>query len=76
MAVAIVLGAGMLALLAYVALRTPWTTQPQAALPLSTAPAIGTALLDEWVLPFEIVSLVMLAALLGAAALARKELKE
>lgn len=74
--IAIALGAAMLATLAYVALRTPWTTQQEATLPLSTAPAIGSALLDEWVLPFEIVSLVMLAALLGAAALARKEFKE
>ena len=34
---------------------------------------IGKALFSEWVLPFEIVSILLLAAMLGAIVIARKE---
>jgi NADH-quinone oxidoreductase subunit J len=36
-----------------------------------TAAAIGDALLGKWVLPFEVASLVLVAALIGAVSLAR-----
>ncbi len=41
----------------------------------STAPGIGTMLLGSYVLPFEIASVVLLVALLGAAMIARREKK-
>jgi len=38
---------------------------------VGTASALGTRLFDSWVLPFEVVSLLLLAALVGAIALSR-----
>jgi NAD(P)H-quinone oxidoreductase subunit 6 len=55
-----------------VALLTPWRTAPPGPLAPTTA-AIGDALLSRWLLPFEIASLVLLATLVGAVAIARKE---
>ena len=40
-----------------------------------TTAAIGDALLTRWLLPFEVASLVLLATLIGAVVIARKELK-
>jgi NAD(P)H-quinone oxidoreductase subunit 6 len=60
-------------LLAVVAL-TPWpVTTPGALAP--TTQAIGNAFLTKWLLPFEVASLVLLATLVGAVVIARKEIK-
>jgi NAD(P)H-quinone oxidoreductase subunit 6 len=57
-----------------VALVTPWATiQPAAA--TYTTEAIGDALLTRWLLPFEVASMVLLATLVGAIVIARKEIK-
>ncbi|MFL5247683.1 MAG: NADH-quinone oxidoreductase subunit J [Myxococcales bacterium] len=40
-----------------------------------TTRAIGNELLTRWLLPFEIASLVLLATLVGAVVMARRELK-
>jgi NADH-quinone oxidoreductase subunit J len=47
---------------------TPGTAQP-------TTYAIGNGFLTDYLLPFELVSVVLLAALIGAVVLSRKELK-
>jgi NADH-quinone oxidoreductase subunit J len=60
-------------LLAVVAL-TPWPTSAPPALAPTTA-AIGNAFLTTWLLPFEVASLVLLATLIGAVVIARKEIK-
>lgn len=44
--------------------------------PTPTIARIGNAFLTEYILPFELASLVLLAALVGAVVLSRKELKE
>jgi NADH-quinone oxidoreductase subunit J len=59
--------------LAFVALATPWATRAPEVGP--TTRAIGNAFLTTWLLPFELASLVLLATLLGAVIIARKELK-
>ncbi len=41
--------------------------------PVATTPGIGDAFLGTYVLPFEIASVVLLAALIGAIVLSRKE---
>lgn len=41
-----------------------------------TSKVIGKTLFTNWVLPFEIVSILLLAAMLGAIVIARKEEKE
>jgi NADH-quinone oxidoreductase subunit J len=57
-----------------VALATPWkqTVSPETA---HTTAAIGDAFLTRWLLPFEVASLVLLATLVGAVVIARKEIK-
>ena len=54
---------------------TDWVIAPEAAVPASTAPGIGRLLLSNYVLPFEIASIVLLVAMMGAAMIARRERK-
>ncbi len=61
-------------LLLVVAVGTPWRIRPETPLAESTA-QIGNALLQQWLLPFELASLILLATLIGAVVMARKELK-
>jgi len=55
--------------------ETPWGKAGEAGY-LPTTAKIGDLFLDQYLLPFELASLVLLAALIGAAVLSRKELKE
>jgi NAD(P)H-quinone oxidoreductase subunit 6 len=74
----VLLGALVL-LLGFVATKTPWKVDPVAAaafVPTQTARTLGTVFLQEYLLPFEVASLVLLATLIGAVVVARKELKE
>lgn len=61
-------------LLSFAALWAPWklTTKPPA--PATTA-LLGDGLLGTWLLPFEIASVVLVATLVGAIVIARKEVK-
>ena len=70
----VALGIATLALLAFVAVGTPWPAHAPPDL-APTARAIGDAFLTRWLLPFEVASLVLLATLIGAVVIARKELK-
>lgn len=54
---------------------TAWH-QTDPAVPTPTTYAIGDGLLTTYVLPFELASIVLLAALIGAVVLSRKELKD
>jgi NADH:ubiquinone oxidoreductase subunit 6 (subunit J) len=57
------------------ALTTAWhTAAPGSGQP--TTYAIGDGLLSQFVLPFELASMVLLATLIGAVVLSRKELKD
>ena len=40
---------------------------------VSTSAQIGTSIFSDWVLPFEIVSILLLSALVGAVVIARKD---
>jgi len=46
------------------------------AVPQPTIEGLGNGFLTEYILPFELASLVLLAALVGAVVLSRKELRE
>src|SRR3990172_1047569 len=59
-------------LILLVFLRTPWSLSPGRP-PAYSAPAIGSAFLTNYVLIFEVTSLVMLVALIGAIVIARRE---
>ena len=66
LAVSVALGAGV----AYVSLHGPWPA-PAAAAADGSVESIGAALLTTYSLPFELISLVLLVAILGALAIAR-----
>lgn len=57
---------------------TPWPVQQQAAQhaasPAVTAMVLGKELLGTYVFPFEIISIVLIAALVGAIVVARKDI--
>ncbi|MHB1843863.1 MAG: NADH-quinone oxidoreductase subunit J family protein [Deltaproteobacteria bacterium] len=71
------LGPGLVALvacfslLAVVAAGTPWTKQPTELVDRTSD--IGTAFLSTYLLPFEIASVILLATLIGAIVIARKD---
>jgi NAD(P)H-quinone oxidoreductase subunit 6 len=66
----------LIAVLGYVATKSPWISKPNAPNPTQTARTIGDLFLKEYLLPFEVASLVLLATLIGAVVVARKEIKE
>ncbi len=65
---------GVAAVMAYAVRRTSWPTT--ATLPDAPSTyAIGNGFLGPYVLPFELASFVLLAVLIGAIVISRKELK-
>ena len=58
----------------WAARRAVWVVGDPGA-PAPTTYGIGDALLTQYVLPFEIASIVLLAALIGAIVISRKEVK-
>jgi NADH-quinone oxidoreductase subunit J len=63
--------AGLLgATIIFVALKTEWATVDESRFD-TTAAAIGEALLDPFVLPFEVASVVLMVAMIGAIILVR-----
>jgi NAD(P)H-quinone oxidoreductase subunit 6 len=72
LATVVILGAVMV----YAVFRTPWQQAPAQMSSSPTTYAIGNAFLGEYVLPFEVASLVLLAALVGAIVISRHETRE
>ena len=70
---ALVLTAVMAGVLCGIFFFTQWTLRPAEVVPSSTAPAIGIALMTGYILPFEVASIVLLVAMIGAAMIARRE---
>ncbi len=72
----LLLGA-LLAALGWVVTHTPWQVDPDASAKLgpTTVEPLGDLFLREYLLPFEVTSLLLLATLVGAVVVARKELK-
>ncbi len=66
LAVTIAVGTAMAAAIA----RSPWPAAP-AYVPAPTTYGIGNAFLGPYALPFEVASIVLLAALIGAVVIAR-----
>jgi NADH-quinone oxidoreductase subunit J len=71
-------GFGLLAavapVLVFVAIRGPWDEKVPGPLAPTTA-IIGNEFLTRWLLPFELASLVLLATLVGAVVMARRDIK-
>ena len=53
--------------------KTPWPVKNAAAAPRVTTLDLGHALMGPFVFPFEIISVVLIAALVGAIVIARKD---
>jgi NADH-quinone oxidoreductase subunit J len=64
----------LMAVLAYAITMTPWQTVNEPA-PISTVGPIGELLLNQFVIPFEAVSILLLVAVLGAIILTKGERK-
>ena len=64
------------AVMAYAIFRTPWHQSAAALTSAPTTYGIGNAFLGDYVLPFEVASLVLLAALIGAIVISRHEARE
>ena len=58
--------------LSIVVIKTPWLGQP-AIEPSNSVAKVGTLLLTKYLLPFEVVSILLLGALIGAAVLSRED---
>ena len=66
------IGVGLLTgLIGAVILNTEWL-QVNSPMPQSTLSALGSILLNEYVLVFELLGILLLVALIGAASMARK----
>jgi len=63
------------AVMLYAIMRTPWYHTKAVSL-VPTTYGIGNAFLGPYVLPFEIASIVLLAALVGAVVISRQEIRE
>ena len=55
--------------------QTPWAKAKEVVFAATTA-TIGDAFLYDYLLPFELASVVLLGAMIGAVVLSRKEIKE
>ena len=65
---------GLFALLSTMVLITPWAIAPQPEIPLAnTIVTIGKHLFSDFLLPFEIASVLLLMAMVGAIILARRD---
>ena len=58
--------------LSIVVIKTPWLDLP-AIEPSNSVAKVGTLLLTKYLLPFEVVSILLLGALIGAAVLSRED---
>ena len=72
---AVLLVGAIAAALLLVFWNTDWTVLAQAPSMQNTGPQIGKLMLTRFLLPFEIASVILLVALLGAAMIARREKK-
>lgn len=72
---AIVIVAALVGTLVVLYWTTDWYVSPELEVIEKTAPQIGELMLTKYLLPFEISSVVLLVALIGAAMIARREKK-
>lgn len=65
----------LLVMLIQIVKETPWVKVKEVSYAPTTA-HIGDAFLNEYLLPFELASVILLGAMIGAVVLSRKEIKE
>lgn len=72
---AIIAGVVVLGILGYASISTRWIASAGATLQKVEITQLGTSLFEKWVIPFEVASLVLLVALIGAIVIAKAEEK-
>lgn len=72
---ALIIAVGVFGLMITATVQARWATREVTPVEPTTQ-GIGNALLTDYVLPFELASLVLLAALIAAVMLSRKEMRE
>lgn len=65
--------AGFLAILLFVLLQAKWVPMEGAATSAGSVTHLGSLIFSSYVLPFELISVLLLAALVGVVVLTRKE---
>jgi NAD(P)H-quinone oxidoreductase subunit 6 len=65
--------AGLFALLTIMLIKTDWKVDLSSAAPASAIQTIGEHFFSDYLLPFELASVLLLMALIGAVVLARRE---
>jgi len=71
-----IISIALLAILFLIVRRTNWQTAETQFDSEGTTSSIGEAIMGEFLLPFEVVSIVLLIALIGAVLITRKEVKK
>ena len=71
----LVVGLALFGVLSYTAVSTPYAVRAELSYQPTTA-EIGELLMTRYLLPFEVASVLLLAALIGAALLSRPETRE
>jgi NADH:ubiquinone oxidoreductase subunit 6 (subunit J) len=67
---------GFTALLTPLMLKTPWPVTPAALKAKVSVMELGKALMGVYVFPFEVISIVLIAALIGTVVIAKKDAPE
>ena len=67
---------GFVALLAAVILKTPWPVTAAALKAKVSVMGLGQALMGAYVFPFEVISIILIAALIGTVVIAKKDPEE
>lgn len=62
-----------LGILAWVILKTPWPVREEAIAKRVSTGDLGNALMGIYVFPFEVISVVLIAALIGAIVIAKRD---
>ncbi len=73
--VALIVAFSLVVVLLYVVFTAQWRVS-DAAIPTDAIAALGQSLMSTYVLPFEVASVLLLMALIGAIVIAREEKKE
>lgn len=67
---------GFVWLLVVLILKTPWPVTPTALKAKISVMGLGKALMGTYVFPFEVISIVLIAALIGTVVIAKKDPEE
>jgi NADH-quinone oxidoreductase subunit J len=70
---AFVVSSALLVLLHQVFFKTSWNLRQENAAPFVRTEDLGKALLGEYVFPFEVISVLLIAALIGAIVVAKRD---